>query len=168
LRPGKYLRAPLPLPKADLQGKVQLTATFCYASPVDVEDAAAYTKAGLTITFRPHSSKKDGKSIKSRSFFSNTEFRTEQQQRSDLGKWETVLHASEKLYGTSLKDSFFDIHYNARDGGANAANIKAEPIRYALVLTVKAPRHADLYAEILKAHSKLKAIEPKITLPIST
>lgn len=165
LRPGKYLRAPVPLPTTALKGKVRLSATFCYASPVDVEDAAAYTKAGLTITFRPNIDKTAGKQVKTRSFFSASEFRTEQEQRSDLGKWETVLHASDRMLGSSLKQAMFDIHYNARDGGA-VAGAGSELIRYALVLTVEATRHANLYDDILAAHAVLKPIEPRISLPV--
>jgi hypothetical protein len=165
LRPGKYLRAPVPLPGTALSGKVTLSATFCYASPVDVEDAAAYTKAGLTITFRPNSTKTSGKQIKTRSFFSQTTFRTEQEQRQDLGKWETVLHASDRMLGSSLQHASFDIHYNARDGGG-VAGAGTELIRYALVLTVLAPKHTNLFEDILSSHSLLKAIEPRITLPI--
>ena len=44
----------------------------------------------------------------------------------------------------------------------------AELIRYALVLTVEAPRHADLHEAILATHTRLKAIEPRITLPLRT
>lgn len=167
LRPGKYLRAPVPLPKDPLNGRVSLAATFCYASPVDVEDAAAYTKAGLTIAFRPHSGKtKNGaKSAATKSFFSQQEFRTEQEQRSDLGKWETVLHASRSMLGSSLNQACFDIHYNARDGGASAG-AGSELIRYALVLTVRAPKHVDLHGDILAMHGLLKAIEPRISLPL--
>lgn len=167
LRPGKYLRAPLPLPVAPLVGMVRLGATFCYASPVDIEDAAAYTKAGLTITFRPHVNKSAGKQAKSDSFFSAAAFRTEQEQRADLGKWETVLHASKSMRGTSLKDATFDIHYNAREGGAPAPS-GTELIRYALILTVEAPKHAHLYDEILAAHGVLQALQPRISLPIRT
>ncbi len=165
LRPGKFLRAPLPLPLTQLTGNVSLMATFCYASPVDVEDAAAYTKAGLGITFRPHVEKLAGKQIKTGSFFSTSTFRTEQEQRSDVGKWETVMHAAKDMRGSSLKGATFDIHYNARDGGA-PAGMGTELIQYALVLTVQAPRHAGLYEEILASHSVLKAIEPLVTLPI--
>ncbi len=167
LRPGKYLRAPVPLPAAQLTGKVTLSATFCYASPVDVEDAAAYTKAGLGITFRPNSSKSAGKQIKSRAFFSQSIYRTEQEQRADLGKWETVLHASDRMLGSSLNQATFDIHYNARDGGAGAG-IGTELIRYALVLTVEAPKHANLYDDILASHAILKAIEPRVSVPLRT
>lgn len=167
LRPGKYLRAPVPLPKAPLTGRVSLSATFCYASPVDVEDAAAYTKAGLTIAFRPHAAKtkKGARSAATKAFFSQQEFRTEQEQRSDLGKWETVLHATHGMLGSSLNQACFDIHYNARDGGANAGT-GSELIRYALVLTVRAPKHTDLHGDILASHGLLKAIEPRISLPL--
>ncbi|MDR6521635.1 hypothetical protein J2789_004322 [Variovorax paradoxus] len=167
LRPGKYLRAPVPLPKAPLEGKVELRATFCYACPVDVEDAAAYTKAGLGITFRPKASKvtKSKRNAATKSFFSPKEFRTEQEQRADLGKWETVMHASQNMYGSSLEEAAFDIHYNAREGGGSIGN-RGELIPYALVLTVKARRHANLYEDILAAHTKLQAIEPRVTVPI--
>lgn len=166
LRPGKFLRAPLPLPPVQLPGNVQLHATFCYASPVDVQDTGAYTKAGLSVTFRPHAGRKQpGKDAMPRSFFSTTEFRTEQEQRSDLGKWETVLHASHTFRGSSLEGATFDIHYNARAGGATP-NAGSELVRYALVLTVVAPKHASLYEDILSAHNVLRAIEPKISIPL--
>lgn len=168
LRPGKFLRAPVPLPPVQLQGNVQLHATFCYASPVDVQDTGAYTKAGLSVTFRPHAGrKKPGKEPAPKSFFSTTEFRTEQEQRDDLGKWETVLDARHTFRGSSLEGSTFDIHYNARDGGATP-NAGAELVRYALVITVIAPKHTNLYDDILSSHSVLKAIEPKVSIPIRT
>ncbi|BDU58536.1 hypothetical protein LMORI2_15180 [Limnohabitans sp. MORI2] len=86
LRPGKFLRAPVPLPPIPLSGNVQLHATFCYSSPVDVQDSGAYTKAGLSVTFRPHVGKvKPGKQPTPKSFFSKSEFRTEEEQRNDLG-----------------------------------------------------------------------------------
>lgn len=168
LRPGKFLRAPVPLPPTQLQGNVELQATFCYASPVDVQDTGAYTKAGLSVTFRPHiEKKKPGKEAATRPFFSTSEYRTEQEQRNDLGKWETVLHASHTFRGSSLQGATFDIHYNARDGGA-VPNAGSELVRYALVLTVVAPKHANLYDEILSSHNVLKAIEPKVTIPLRT
>lgn len=167
LVPGKLIRAPIPLPAWQLEGRVKLSATFCYASPVDVEDAAAYTKAGLVIRFRPHSGNTEGDNdrVKTRSMFRSTTFRTEQEQRADLGKWENVLHGSEGLLGGSLHEACFDIHYNARDSGG-AANSSAERIRYALVVTVEARRHADLYDQILAAHAKLEALQPKVSLPV--
>ncbi|MBN3758188.1 S8 family peptidase [Paraburkholderia sp. Tr-20389] len=171
LRPGKYLRAPIPLPPYVLDGKVQITATFCFATAVDPQDSCAYTRAGLEITFRPHEDKltasKDGKVskyAKPETFFPSSEYRSELEQRADLGKWEPVLHASQNYYGKSLKGACFDIHYNAREGGAVAVN--PELIPYALVLTVHAPRHANLYEDILANHTKLRALESQVPLPV--
>ncbi len=167
LRPGKYLRARVPLPAGQLTGKVTLRATFCYASPVDPQDSAAYTKAGLEITFRPHQEKRKpgAAQANSRSFFPASEFRDEAELRTDLGKWETVLHGGETFQGSSLLEPVFDVHYNARDAGGLAPS-GAPRIRYALVLTVCAPRHPELHQEILDAHAVLEALVPQISIPI--
>lgn len=167
LRPGKFLRAPIPLPTFQLEGKVRLRATFCYASPVDPQDAGAYTKAGLGITFRPNSSKRKAgaANASSVSFFPSADFRTEAELRADLGKWETVLHAEHSYYGSSLLEPVFDVHYNAREAGGLASS-GAPAIRYALVVTVHAPKHAQLHQDILKAHAVLEALEPQVSLPL--
>ena len=39
-----------------------------------------------------------------------------------MGKWETVLHNSKNMLGSTLKKPVFDIHYNAREAGASIAN----------------------------------------------
>lgn len=166
LRPGKYLRAPIPLPKGELDGSVRLKATFCYASPVDPQDASAYTKAGLDITFRPFEGKKKKSTQKhddTKVFFKSAEFHTEAELRADLGKWETVLHAENNFFGSSLQNPVFDIHYNARDS-AGAAVSGAAPIRYALVITVFSSKNPRIYEEILSAYSKLEALEPQISV----
>lgn len=169
LRPGKFLRAPIPLPSFQLAGKVRLKATFCYASPVDPQDASAYTKAGLNITFRPNSSKRKAGAVNANSaaFFPAAEFRTEAELRADLGKWETVLSAEKNYYGSNLIEPVFDVHYNAREAGGLAPS-NAPAIRYALVVTVYAPKHAQLHQGILDAHAVLEALEPQVSLPLRT
>jgi hypothetical protein len=167
LKPGKYLRATLPLPAGGLNGNVRLTATFCYASPTDPQDAAAYTRAGLDTVFRPNDEKiKDGKAnADTKGFFDMKKYATEEERRSDMGKWETVLHGTKGLRGSSLNNPVFDIHYNAREAGGRATG--AEKIRYALIITVEAPKHADLYNDILRAYAKtLVPIQPQVSLPI--
>ena len=167
LKPGKFLRAELPLPVGGLQGKVRLKATFCYASPTDPQDAAAYTRAGLEVVFRPSDKKisKGKPHADSKGFFSMKKYATEEERRSDLGKWETVLHASKSMLGSRLDKPVFDIHYNAREAGG--ATTSAKKIRYALIITVEAPRHADLYNEILRAYAKVLApIQPVVALPL--
>ncbi|MDR2982687.1 MAG: S8 family peptidase [Puniceicoccales bacterium] len=168
LKPGKYLRAPIPLPKGGLTGNIRLKATFCYASPTDPQDAAAYTRAGLEIFFRPNDEKiKDGSTnADTRGFFDMKNFDTEDVRCADRGKWETVLHRSAKtMRGSGLRNPAFDIHYNARAAGASTRG--AKKIRYALIVTVEAPKHAELYNDILRTYAKtLIPIRPQITLPI--
>jgi len=171
LKPSKYLRASLPLPESGLTGMIRLKATFCYACPVDPQDASSYTRAGLDIVFRPNAKKiKPGKSnANTRSFFSMKKFATEHEQRSDLGKWETVLHGDVKMRGTSLDMPVFDIHYNAREAGGKPSATGADKIRYALIITVEASKHADLYNDILRAYANiLTPIQPQVSLPIRT
>jgi len=167
LKPGKYLRATLPLPLGGLQGNIRLKATFCYASPTDPQDAVSYTRAGLEVVFRPSDKKiKEGKTNADRKdFFDMKKYATEEERRSDMGKWETVLHGNRRMRGSGLDNPVFDIHYNAREAGGPTTN--AEKIRYALIITVEAPKHVDLYNEILRAYAKmLVPIQPKVTLPV--
>lgn len=167
LKPGKYLRAELPIPVGGLTGNIRLKATFCYASPVDPQDASAYTRAGLEVTFRPNEEKikEEKANADSKGFFQMKQYATEEERRSDMGKWETVLHAEKSMRGSSLKHPVFDIHYNAREAGHRAGS--PEKIPYALVITVEAPRHADLYSEILRAYASiLTPIQPQVSLPV--
>lgn len=167
LKPGKYLRAPLPLPENSLPGMVTIKATFTFASATDPQDSASYTRAGLEVTFRPNGEKiKEGKkNAETKSFFKRKKFASEAELRSDAGKWETVLHDKCRMRGTSLDAPAFDIHYNARESGGMAD--KAQKIRYALIITVEAPKQPELYADILKAYEKiLTPIQPQISLPI--
>lgn len=171
LKPGKYLRAALPIPDEGLNGMVNLAATFCYSTSVDPQDSASYTKAGLEISFRPNQeNKKDGaQNASTKGFFELKKFSNEQERRSDMGKWETVLHADKSMRGTSLNKPVFDIHYNARQGGAGVKNNKADKIKYALILTITANKHPDLYNDILRSYNQILApIQPQVGLPVRT
>lgn len=168
LKPGKYLRAQLPIPKGGLSGRIRIKATFCYASPVDPQDAATYTRAGLEVHFRPDVAlvKPNKSTADTKGFFDMKKYATEFERRSDMGKWETVLHANKGMLGRTLKNPVFDIHYNARQAGA--PTLRADKIRYALVITVEAPKHADLFNDILNTYpSILVQIQPQISLPIT-
>jgi hypothetical protein len=155
------------LPSDGLKGNIRLKATFCYASPTDPQDAVAYTRAGLGVVFRPSDKKvKKGKAnAETKGFFDMKKYATEEERRSDMGKWETVLHGNKSMRGSSLDNPVFDIHYNAREAGGPTTS--AEKIRYALIITVEAPKHTDLYNDILRAYAKtLVPIQPTVTLPI--
>lgn len=169
LRPGKYLRAQLPVPLRGFQGKVGVRATFCFASPVDTQSPDVYTRAGLDVVFRPDLKKfgKGAKTPKSRPFFSPAAYSDEAALRNDQGKWETVLHAEDRMIGTTLGDPVFDVHYNARDQGDQSR--ETDPLKYALVITMEAPKMVNLHQEILAAYpGQLIAIQPDIELDIAS
>ncbi|HHM6759882.1 S8 family peptidase [Pseudomonas sp. NY15181] len=166
LKPGKYIKAPIPLPDEGLSGMVTLKATFTFASATDPQDSSSYTRAGLEVTFRPNGDRiKEGKSTAdTTSFFKKKKFATEAELRADSGKWETVLHDQKRMRGSSLNNAAFDIHYIAREGGGTAD--RAKKIKYSLIITVEAPKHPQLYADILRAYATLIPIQPQVSLPV--
>jgi hypothetical protein len=168
LSPSQYVRAAIPLPDEPLKGMVAIESTFCYATPTEPQDPGAYTTSGLEVTFRPHSgrySSDEATVPKSVSFFKKSAIATEQSLRNDAHKWETTLHARQRFQARSLLNPVFDIHYNARNSGGAAKD--ADKIRYAMVLTVTAPRVADLYDQVVRAYAgRLEALTPVVEIPI--
>ena len=167
LRSGGYLRIPIPVPEEQMTGDVSITGTFCFATKIDPQDPFLYTRSGLEVVFRPNSQKYDkgAKRPKSAEFFNAKNlYLTEQELRKEAHKWETTLHASKNKRSTSLYDPIFDIHYNAREAGANPKT--TERIPYALVITVKAPKVTDLYNKIVRRYrGKLEALQPVLEVP---
>jgi hypothetical protein len=167
LKPGKFLRAKVPVPQSGLKGMVTLKATFCYACPVDPQDTCSYTRAGLDITFRPDvNNYKEGASTPaSKGFFEMKKYSSEDEMRSNAGKWETVVHDQKRMNGAKLVSPVFDIHYNAREGGSSTR--RADKIKYALVVSIHAPKVVGLYNEILKSYARiLVPIQPEVTIPV--
>jgi hypothetical protein len=162
LLPGKYLRVPVPVPKNGINGMVNIKATCCFSTHVDPQDTSMYTKAGVEISWAP----KIGK--KKESFFQQVKKATEAELRRDAAKWETVLHAEKRKNGNILDEPAFEIHYMARDGGADISGSNAEIIKYAFVVTLEAPKHKEVFADILEAYSEvLSEIEPRLTTDIT-
>ncbi len=167
LTPAQYLRTPIPLPSGQLQGMVSIAATFCFACETDPQDPSNYTRGGLDITFRPHADKFDENAThpKSSSFFRRSDYDTEKELRHDAHKWETTLHRAKRFQATSLKDPFFDVHYQVRQSGRTSRG--TEKIRYALIITVSAPKVANLYNRIVQRYrTQLQPLVPVIAVPI--
>ena len=170
LEPGKYLRAYIPIPAGQLAGRIDITATFCFMTPVDAEDSINYTRSGLDITFRPHE-KMRSQGPKQRypdaaSFFKSSAFAnlSESELRADAHKWETTLHRKRSIDGVGLNNPVFDIHYNARKAGAQTHI--APKIPYALAITVHGKEMPDLYDRIVRRYrQQLEILKPvQITL----
>lgn len=161
LLPGKYLRVPVPVPENGINGMVKIKATCCFSSHVDPQDTSMYTKAGVEIAWIPKKDKKKD------SFFQQVKKATEAELRRDAAKWEPVLHAEKRKNGKLLDEPAFQIHYMARDSGANISSTKADIIKYAFVVTLEAPKHKEIFSDILKAYSNiLSEIEPRIATDI--
>jgi hypothetical protein len=62
----------------------------------------------------------------------------------------------------------FNLHYNARANGGRVGDDGSE-INYALVVTVTAKNHADLYDKVLNRYqTHLQPLQPVIQLPVTT
>jgi Subtilase family len=169
ISPAKYIRAPIPLPLATLAGKVLVTATLCYVTNVDPHHPGNYTRAGLEVAFRPNDEKrKTDEQIHAdtKSFFGKGQKGlTEEELRRDAWKWENCLHASVSFLGQSLKNPAFDIHYNSRLEGHG--HNPSQKLRYALVISVRAPRVIDLYDQVVRRFAtQLEPLRPVIDIPI--
>ncbi|GLP95351.1 S8 family peptidase [Paraferrimonas sedimenticola] len=159
LLPGKYLRVPLPIPNSGVNGKVKIKATCCFSTPVDPQDTSMYTKAGVEISWSPRPGKKE-------SFFQQVKVATEAELRRDAAKWESVLHADKSKLGSSLDEPCFELHYMARDGGGAIDGSKAPTIKYAFVVTLEAPKHKEIFSDILKSYSQvLTELQPRVSVP---
>jgi hypothetical protein len=170
LEPARYVRARIPLPAEQLDGMVQISATFCIASTTDPQDPSNYTRAGLDVIFRPHARKFDNEESinpKSESFFQLSDFSTETDLRYQAHKWETVMHAIRRKRGSGLLSPVFDVHYNARESGA--ANQSADELKYALVITVESARTPDLYDRVVRTYAtQLEPLTPVIEIQVPT
>jgi subtilase family protein len=174
LHHGKHaLRARIPLPNGLDSCLVTISATICYATQVDHNHPDHYTRAGAMITFRPHDkvfgTNKDGTQSlnpKSSSFFGKaSKFKTEQNLRNDDMEWETVRHGTKRKNANSLHNPCFDIFYNPRDAGH--ADKNAPGLKYAMVITLTAPKIPDLYNQVLRQYgTTLSAMRPVATIPL--
>ena len=176
LDPSKVIRTEVPLPPGKLEGMVEIAATFCYLCQTDPHTPGDYTRAGLGITFRPNQRrfpkpsppkyKTDPDFPESKSFFEGVGRKTEQALRHDAFKWDTTRHARHRFYASSLDRPVFDIHYQAREPGSKLSPSSAIKLPYALVVTVTASKHPDLYDRIVAHYPTLAAIRPRTHLPL--
>lgn len=176
LDPSKVIRTEVPLPFGDLEGMIEIAATFCFLCQTDPHTPGDYTRAGLGITFRPHQSrfpkpsppkyKVDPDFPEAKPFFEGVGRNTEQALRFDSFKWDTTRHARHRFRASSLDRPVFDIHYQAREPGSRLSPSGANKLPYALVVTVTASRHPNLYDRVLERYPTLAAIRPRTQLPL--
>jgi len=170
---SEHLRALVPMPRGQLKGRVTIGATLVIAPEVDPNHPSAYTRSGLEISFRPNASKygsyngKQSAHPRTKSFFSaaNMYGAPEFELRDDGHKWEPCLRNEQNFMPKSLDRPCFDIYYHHRVAGTAATD--PQPIPYALVVSLRAPKVRDLYDRIVRAHANvLVPLKPQIRIPI--
>jgi hypothetical protein len=173
LNSGEWLKVPIPLPNDQVKGKVYIKATICYTTSTDPQDPVNYTQSGLEMVFRPHQDKRkdpDQEYPDSKSFFSSSriyENLGEDDRRFDSHRWETTASSSRSMLGKCLKNSEFNIHYIARDGGNKSKETKEIP--YSLVVEVSAPMESNLYNQVFNRYRTiLEIIKPKVSIQVQT
>lgn len=172
LSPAEWINVPIPMPPGALAGMVTIKATLCYFTETDPQDPVNYTKAGMEIRFRPHAGKRKNEGQlypDSKAFFQKGEFSLfDDELNYNAHFWETTLSASKTMRGSSLSEPVFNLHYNARDGGARVDST-APSVEYALVVTVQAKRHTDLYQQVSNRYrTQLETMRPIIQIPVNT
>ncbi len=167
------LRVPVPMVE-NMTGMVTLTATLLIAPEVDPEYPGAYTRSGLDVIFRPHSERynvdENGKASKhptSQPFFSDSRMfgSSELVLRQKACKWEPCRKHSQRFYSESLFEPCFDIKYHQRQGGRATNDVR--PIKYAFVVSIKAPKIPNLYDRIVRNYANvLIPLQPRLRVPI--
>lgn len=149
---GGIMRIGLPIPAVPLGVRLRITATFCFASPVDPADPVNYTRHGLTIKFRPRGSGS------SQPFFSSLTQGSEQDLRRDAHKWETVLHRSQSFPAEELLDACFDVDHGAREHGQKVNNKEVPPLPYVLVASIASEMGEPVYHAVRQKFTMLTPI----------
>lgn len=170
LNPAEWMNVPVPLPSDQLTGYVTIKASICYFTDTNPEDPVNYTKSGIEIRFRPN---KDAKKKAeqtypdSKPFFQKGQIELfDDELNYNAHFWETTLSTSKRMRATSLNEPVFNLHYNAREAGGRASS-NTPALKYAMVVTVTALRHDDLYANTLTRYrTQLEALQPVVQIPI--
>jgi Subtilase family len=171
---SESLRAPIALPDIVLQGKIDITATLVLAPEVDAEHVSTYTRAGIEAQFRPHKdvfvTYENGKVAghpETGDFFTGVRLmkRTpEYVRRKDGHKWEPVLRARRTLDAEKLSAPCFDLYYHHRERGQT--HPEPQPIRYALIVSVKAQSHPNFYQQVISSFPVLIPLRQRIDIRV--
>ncbi|ENN6804355.1 S8 family peptidase [Enterobacter ludwigii] len=159
LKPSQHLRASIPFPDIPVNGVIDLKATFCFTTPVDVEHPVNYTKSGLVVTMRKTPKDKIGATFPL--FNSKNIYATEEELREDSHRWETTLRSEHTFNKDTLKDPCFDVIYYGRDCGMPVEVEDLPELAYVLIVSLKAKDTPELYNNIRQRYQTLQPIQIK-------
>ncbi|MDQ7098941.1 MULTISPECIES: S8 family peptidase [unclassified Serratia (in: enterobacteria)] len=159
LKPSQHLRASIPFPDIPVNGSVNLKATFCFTTPVDIEHPVNYTKSGLVVTMRKTPKDKIGATFPL--FNSKNIYATEEELREDSHRWETTIRSEHTFNKGTLKDPCFDVIYYGRNCGMPAEVGDLPNLSYVLIVSLKAQDTPELYNNIRQRYQTLQPIQVK-------
>lgn len=177
LAAGKYVRHLIPLPP-DLEGRVEIDATLCYASPVDPDFPSTYVQAGIESIFRPHTGRfnlnknADGTTrvsttVRSEPLFNQGSVYGTPDDRRDAHLWDTVLRTRKTKLARCLQQPSVELHYNRRQSGQPTTGARQPDINYALVFTIRCRAVTDLYDQVRARYgANVRVLAPRIEIPI--
>lgn len=176
VRRGEVVALPIPMPEGIRQGRVGIRWTLALTAPVDPADAMEYTLAGIELQFRPHARKipfisPDGSQTRiidtqldpdrvtellrlgfrpgeNPATRAAARIRASESLRRDEGKWETLIHAQDRLLARSLFEPRLDLSYFARSGGMLRDDAHSRELPFTLIVTVEGPSGSGLYREV--------------------
>lgn len=171
------VRAAIPCPESlkISKTKIDLAATLCFYTEVDHKHPVSYSRAGIEVTFRPHSekfkiNKETGKmalEANTRTLFNKEKILgNEQNLRKDAHKWETCYKVNDVFQASTINDPALDIKYLTRDEGhaLTSKEMASLPVlNYSLVITLRTRKNTNLYDEIINEYDLLQPISINIT-----
>lgn len=185
LRRGEVVGFPIPMPDG-VAGNVSLRWTLAITSPVDPADAAEYTLAGVELQFRPHARNivftapdnsrtvvvnidrdsaratallregyRPGENAATRA---GRRVRVSEFARRDEGKWETLIHARDRLRATSLLRPRLDLSYFARSRGV-LRDESAPDLDVTMIVSIDARPGSDVYDRVRVLYPVLTPVD---------
>ena len=157
LEPSKYMRAFIPFPDAEINGNINIKATFCFTSNIDIEHPVNSTRSGLEVIMRKNTLPK----ARTFSLFNiKNIYGDENEKRYQGHKWETTLRAEHTFKETfDFTEPCFDIKYHTRDCGMPTRDKNLENLEYVLIVTLSIENMPDLYNLIRQKYQTLQPIE---------
>lgn len=170
--------------------KLEVTWTIAYTSDVDPRDATDYTLSGIETVFRPDSRVRTltdaatkvsrvvqmdtdrlvirdalarGAKLSEPTAHSGWSLTKGEQRLRRSGKWETIVPGRVLLDAGELHEPRLDMHHLRRAQGQLVTGSGVTPLRFAMLVTIKAPPGVPLYDLVA---AEYRVLTPVVRVPI--
>jgi hypothetical protein len=171
--------------------------TLGFFAPVEPANPVDYSSAGIHVLFRPHRARysftypndqdagtyniEASENVSLIPYLENVKeckrstypvtadqpgVATEVVRRSRDGKWEGVVRMDKRMQGKSLREPRLDFHMLTREGGDLLTD--ADDLRYALLVSIRAPKGIDLYDRVSTEATLLAPLTTSLPVLVET